>query len=597
MYNSKATRHSSFGTDDSSSRSNPNFQRSSPDHDGAQLTPASETAPYSYQKAMPKLTASADPLLLVAPRSYGDEQSRKDRPTCSSFQKGKQPDSNNDDEQEDWDQVLDAKKYSLLARSERFHIPFDPDRGYRGTALRYTSFARPHMRAFHASWICFFTSFFVQFSPAPLLPEIQRSLSLSRSDVWWTNACMMMGGIPMRFLLGPLCDQYGARTVMVTTVALVALPSALTGVVAVNLTSLTLIRTVLGAMDSFVPGQYWITCQFVREVGGTAMALAGGLGATGAGVTQLVTGSLVFPALRVWFDGDSDLAWRWSLVIPAILALFVAAFFYEFSDDCPLGNFTEVKQAGLMMERSAVDSFRAGVYNLNSWILFVQYAGSCGVDFTMCNGTALYFHYRFKQSIAASGAIAFLYGLSAIFARGAGGWLSDAAFNRFSLRGRLWAQWICMVTQGILNVWFARTDRLGSSLTIMVLFSILIQMSMGTCYSIVPYVDGPNTGSVAGIVGAGGNVGGAIFAVIFMHADYHGTAMELMGWLTCVTACFSPFLAVRGYRGILFGTEDSPESDRHKQHSPLLVPGKFAHSPHLVSLARRQYQRQSLQQR
>ena len=28
-------------------------------------------------------------------------------------------------------------------------------------------------------------------------------------------------------------------------------------------------------------------------------------------------------------------------------------------------------------------------------------------------------------------------------------------------------------------------------------------MSMGTCFGIVPYVDGPNTGTIAGIVGAG----------------------------------------------------------------------------------------------
>ena len=495
-----------------------------------------------------------------------------------------------DDDEEDSYYHFDFIKEQLLARSDRFTLNHDADRGYRAKELRFFSFRRPFMRAFHASWICFFTSFFVQFSQAPLLPEIKNSLNLSKSDIWWTNLWMMLGGVPMRFLLGPLCDKYGARTIMCTVVALAAIPCALTGYVAVDVTTLTVVRFLLGAMDSFVPSQYWITCHFVREVGGTAMAVSGGLGASGAGVTQLVTGSLVYSILYDWFDGNADLAWRWTLLAPAVLALLVAWYFYYYSDDCPLGNFDEVKKAGLMMERSAVDSFRAGVYNLNSWILFAQFAGSCGVDFTMCNGTALYYHFCYDQTVAASGAMAFLYGISAIFARGVGGWLSDVVDAKFSLRGRLWLQLVCMLVQGALNIWFARTtDNLTHSLLILVLWSIVIQMSMGTTYGIVPYVDSPNTGSIAGIVGAGGNVGAAILALLFMLADY-GLAMEYMGWFTIVLALLSPCIVIRGYHGILWdGGQD--DSDARVQHSPLMVPGKMHRSPHFVSIQKRRQQR------
>lgn len=500
---------------------------------------------------------------------------------------------NDDDDDEsipgEWSEI-DSAKEALLERAQNFSITYDIDRGCRGTELKFCSFARPHMRAFHASWICFFTSFFVQFSQAPLLPAMQKSLLLTKSDLWWTNLWMMVGGIPMRFVLGPLCDKYGARSTMTYLLAAIAVPSALTGVVAVNLPTLTVIRMLLGAMDTFVPGQYWITCQFVREVGGTAMALAGGLGATGSGVTQLVTGSVFFPLMLRYFHGNDDLAWRWSLVVPAVLAAVVSCYFYRYSDDCPLGNFVEVKKAGLMLERSAVDSFRSGACNLNAWILLLQYAGSCGVDFTMCNGAAMYFHAQFGQTIAASGAYAFLYGLSAVFARGVGGWISDKASDKFSLRGRLWVQLVCIVMQGLLNIWFARTTRLDHSVVIMVVFSILVQMSMGTCYGIVPYVDGPNTGSIAGIVGGGGNVGAALLARMFMTVDY-AKAMEYMGWFTIFTSLFTPFIVIRGYRGILFGTDDAEGSASRKQHSPLLVPGKVTHSPHLVSVQRRQLQR------
>lgn len=310
------------------------------------------------------------------------------------------------------------------------------------------------------------------------------------------------------------------------------------------------------------------------------------LSPTEAGVTQLVTGSLIYPALLHILRHDEDLAWRWSLVVPSILALAIAGWFYRYSDDSPLGNFEEVKKAGLMVERSAVDSFRSGVYNLNSWILFVQYAGSCGVDFTMCNGTAIYYQTQFHQSTAASGAIAFLYGASAVFARGLGGWLSDKVSDKCSLRGRLWVQVLCMTAQGAMNVWFARTRHFGSSLLILFWFSVFVQMSMGSCFGIVPYVDGPNTGSVAGVVGAGGSIGAVVLARVFMKTEYT-QAMEYMGWFTIATALFTPLVIVKGYRGLIFGIEESEDSLSRRQHSPLLVPGKLQHSPHLVSLRSR----------
>jgi nitrate/nitrite transporter NarK len=43
----------------------------------------------------------------------------------------------------------------------------------------------------------------------------------------------------------------------------------------------------MGAMDTFVPGQYWTTCHFTRQVVGTAIAISGGWGASGAHLEKL----------------------------------------------------------------------------------------------------------------------------------------------------------------------------------------------------------------------------------------------------------------------------------------------------------------------
>mmetsp|Transcript_3310 Transcript_3310/g.4639 ORF Transcript_3310/g.4639 Transcript_3310/m.4639 type:complete len:203 (-) Transcript_3310:103-711(-) len=96
-------------------------------------------------------------------------------------------------------------KYNIICPST-FTIATDPDQGYKGTEIRLCSFQRPHMRAFHGSWMCFFVAFLVWFSYAPLLPQVQKDLSLSDSDIWLTNIFSVAGTVVMRFLLGPLCD-------------------------------------------------------------------------------------------------------------------------------------------------------------------------------------------------------------------------------------------------------------------------------------------------------------------------------------------------------------------------------------------------------
>ena len=118
----------------------------------------------------------------------------------------------------------------------------------------------------------------------------------------------------------------------------------------------------------------------------------------------------------------------------------------------------------------------------------------------------------------------------------------------------------------------------------MVFFAILIQMSTGTCYGIVPFIDSANTGSIAGIVGGGGNVGAVFLGVVFMHRDYED-AFEIMAYFTITSALLTPFIMIKGYKGMIFGKDDHDDPSR-KQHSPLMVP-KMKHSPHFVKLRRK----------
>ena len=67
------------------------------------------------------------------------------------------------------------------------------------------------MRAFHLSWWGFFIAFFIWFSIAPLLTEIKQTLGLTKEQIWTSSIVGVAGTIAMRFILGPLCDKFGAR--------------------------------------------------------------------------------------------------------------------------------------------------------------------------------------------------------------------------------------------------------------------------------------------------------------------------------------------------------------------------------------------------
>lgn len=453
------------------------------------------------------------------------------------------------------------KKYSEYA------IDVDPDQDDRATTIKLCSFARPHMRAFHMSWWGFFIAFFIWFAIAPLLTEIKADLGLSKQQVWTSSIVGVGGTIAMRFILGPACDKWGARIPMAALLCLGSIPTACTGLVNSS-AGLIVLRLFIGTVGgSFVMCQYWSSRMFAKEVVGTANALCGGWGNLGGGVTQLIMGSGLFPLFKIFTNGNSTLAWRTVSIVPAVVGFGTGVMIYYISDDSPKGNYSELKKHGQMAEVSAAGSFRQGALNINTWLLFIQYACCFGVELTMNNAAALYFKDKFELTTESAAAIASIFGFMNLFARGLGGFLSDVGNKYMGMRGRLWAQTICLLGEGILVLVFAQTNSLGAAITVMVFFSLFVQAAEGTSYGIVPYVDPPVTGVLSGIIGAGGNTGAVCFGLGFRNLAYKD-AFTLMGW-TIIGSCALSFLIfIKGHAGLVCG-KDAP-----KEEETLEVPAK-----------------------
>ena len=233
------------------------------------------------------------------------------------------------------------------------------------------------------------------------------------------------------------------------------------------------------------------------------------------------------------------------MVIPGA-ALFMMGFvYYRWTKDFPQGNIDELRKKGLVPVRAnAKGSFREALKDYRVWALAVMYGASFGVELTIDNVAALYFTDKFHLSLVHAGLVAGSFGLMNIFARTLGGVFSDRVARKTGLKGRVAFLGTTLLVAGILIMVFSKMNSLALAIASMVIFALFIKMANGANYAIVPFVNKRALGAVAGIVGAGGNLGAVSFGFLFRNPSIsYETAMFYLGCLVAVMACAA--LAVR----------------------------------------------------
>jgi len=171
---------------------------------------------------------------------------------------------------------------------------------------------------------------------------------------------------------------------------------------------------------------------------------------------------------------------------------------------------------------------------------------------------ALYFKEEFELSTEAAAAVASTFGWMNLFARGLGGFLSDISNAYSGMRGRLIWQLVCFFFEGVFVMVFSKAQTLGGAITALMTFSLFVQGAEGSTFGIVPYLNPNVTGTVTGIVGAGGNAGAVIFSIFFRQMEYRDAFM-LMGATTSAISLLSSFVWIKGYEGLFFGRRLKPE--------------------------------------
>ncbi|GLE10077.1 hypothetical protein PINS_up022072 [Pythium insidiosum] len=108
--------------------------------------------------------------------------------------------------------------------------------------------------------------------------------------------------------------------------------------------------------------------------------------------------------------------------------------------------------------------------------------------------------------------LASTFGLMNMWARALGGLSSDFANRRWGMRGRLVVQFVLLCLQGGLIIALSRATSLGASIALYIVVAVAAQSAGGSTFGIVPYVNEAYTGTVTGLVGAGGNIGASCSA-------------------------------------------------------------------------------------
>lgn len=394
----------------------------------------------------------------------------------------------------------------------------------KATRIDLFSFKTPAMRAFHVTWVAFFLCFFAWFGVAPLMPVIRSELGLDKQQIGNVLIASVAATVLARLCVGWLCDRYGPRRVYAGLLIIGALPVMGIGL-AHDYVSFLLFRLAIGAIGaSFVITQVHTSAMFAPNVVGTANATAAGWGNLGGGVAQ-ITMPLVFAGLMSFGFAQSS-AWRIAMVVPGVLMLLASVAYLKWTQDGPEGN-----QPKLAAGKRTSGAFLAAAADYRTWVLGLAYGACFGVELTVHNVAALYFHDQFGLDVAKAGLVAGSFGVLALFARTLGGFAGDRAGRKLGVRGRIWTLAAVLAAEGALLVVFASMGSLALAIVTLIAFGLFTHMAAGATYAVVPFVRKDAVGAVAGIIGAGGNIGAVAAGFLFRSEDIAmQTALAYLGF-------------------------------------------------------------------
>ncbi len=247
------------------------------------------------------------------------------------------------------------------------------------------------------------------------------------------------------------------------------------------------------------------------------------------------------------------------MLIAGLALLLTGVAYYFLTQDTPEGDFRELRPRG------ASGAFLEACRDRRVWALAGLYACSFGIELTIDNVAALYFTDYFHLSLTMAGVVAGTFGTMNLFARALGGIVSDRCNQRWGLTGRTRLLACTVCAEGLAMVLFSQMRWLPLAIASMMLTGLFVKMSNGANYAVVPFVNKRALGAVAGIVGAGGNLGAVLAGFLFKTPKFtYPQALLILGVVIAAASCLALTLNFpspgEGTRKVDFETRSDRES-------------------------------------
>ena len=409
--------------------------------------------------------------------------------------------------------------------------------GPKATRIDLFSFTTPQMRAFHITWLAFFVCFFAWFAAAPLMPLIKDEFGLSKDQIANINIASVAVTILVRLIIGPLCDKYGPRRTYTWLLAVGSIP--VFGLAFAQTYEMFLFfRLCIGAIGaSFVITQYHTSVMFAPNVVGTANATVGGWGNAGGGAAQSLMPLIV--AAVIGLGVEKAFGWRAAMFVPGVAMVIMAFVYAKFTQDTPQGDIIDLRAKGISVDtgkKGGVAIFMEAAANYRVWMLAMTYGACFGVEIFIHNIAASYYVDQFGLSLQSAGFAAGIFGGLALFARALGGIASDRIALVKGLDGRTLLLFGLMLGEGFGLLLFSKAGSVGLAITAMAIFGLFTHMACGATYALTPFINRKALGGVAGIIGAGGNVGAVLAGFLNKAAPSTQECLMILGFIVTATS-------------------------------------------------------------
>ncbi|EFX05993.1 nitrate transporter [Grosmannia clavigera kw1407] len=194
----------------------------------------------------------------------------------------------------------------------------------------------------------------------------------------------------------------------------------------------------------------------------------------------------------------------------------------------------ETAQGEIVVKPTAKEALEVAV-SLQTVMIVLTYMCSFGAELAINSILAAYYLKKFpKLGQTKASDWAAMFAFLNLLTRPLGGIISDLLYNSYGRNLWLKKGWItiCGVLSGVFLIVVGQVDSHNESTVygLIALAAIFIQAGNGANFSLVPHVHPFANGIVSGLAGAGGNMGGIFFAVIFRFMD-NGTNYAKAFWV------------------------------------------------------------------